>query len=142
MTAGNCIIPAIKQNFLTVTSDFDWCLYKLRCSIGQSPRPVQVHSESHLRHRLLQPHLLVASLDHDHPLLQSLPGGQATHGEHETEAVQCARHVPHISHPQHLQYWRGDAQQLHLEGGHVSVRPADRSVRGGEGCSWRGEENV
>ena len=103
---------------------------------------MQVHSEPHLRHRVLQPHLLAASLDHDHSLLQSLPGGQASHAEHAPEAVQRTRHVPHLGHPQHLQHRRGDPEQLHPQGGHVSVRPADGPVRGCEGCSWPGQENV
>ena len=65
---------------------------------------MQVHSHSHLRHRVLQPHLLAARPHHDHALLQGLPGGQATHDQHEAEAVQPPRHVLLLRHPEHLQH--------------------------------------
>ena len=55
---------------------------------GRQSRGVPVHRELHLRHRVLQPHLLAARPDHDHPLLQNISRGQAPPQQYAGQAVQ------------------------------------------------------
>ena len=107
---------------------------------GRQSRGVPVHRELHLRHRVLQPHLLAARPYHDHPLLQNIFRGQKTFEKYARPTVQSSGGLLHLRPAQHVQHWDGDAEHVHAQGGHVLVLQWEWQVRGRkEGGGGRSE---